>query len=80
MVVDVTSRPDLPTALNLGRVANAYSHKTRARNPTGLEFEIQYEHMPPELQEEGTTKDIIVDGRRHIVVSTHRKLKDPQTE
>jgi len=74
MVVDVTSRPDMPTVPNLGRAANAFRHKSRPRNPTDMDFEFQYEHIPAEIQEEDTTKDIIVDGRRHIIVSTNRHL------
>ena len=74
VVVDVTSRPEMPTVSNLGRAANAFRHKSRPRNPTDLEFTLQYLHIPAEFQDEGITKDILVDGRRHILVSTSRQL------
>ena len=59
---------------NLGCAANAFRHKSCPRNPTDLDFKLQYEHIPAEFQEDGTTKDITVDGRRHILVSMNCQL------
>ena len=74
-IVDVSRVPDLPSAVNLGRSANAFRHKSRPRHPTGLDFVLDSHHIPTEFSTGGETVDIMVNDRRHIVMATHRQLE-----
>ena len=55
----------------LGRIGNRYRQGTRPRHPKDLDFEINWDHVPDELE----IIDITVGKRRHLLIYSEKQLE-----
>ncbi|KAI8502629.1 hypothetical protein Bbelb_193310 [Branchiostoma belcheri] len=63
--------PDLPSMVNMVRMANKRRQALRPKDQTDLEFDLQEEHIPGGF----FRADIRYDWHRHIVFATDHQLK-----
>ena len=68
------SQPKVPNqrpVQYLGRIGNHHRQKSRPRHPIDLQFELQMEYIPPEIE----IHDGLVGPQRHLIFCTENQLR-----